>query len=102
MLSLRVSDWVESSNAHDSSNGIATAVIGIRIGAQHAAEICFKPKLIGCLALFAPLVYTVALDRTGNRDMDSHVQSGESIVAAVSNKMSVIAVVSREEYSPYQ
>lgn len=90
MLSLRVSDWVESSYAHDSSNGIAAAIIGIRIGAQHAAEICFKPKLIGCLALFASFVHAVAFDRTRNRHMDSHVQSGERIVATVLHRMSVV------------
>lgn len=73
LLSLRVGNRVEAANAHDFANRITTAVIGIRVRAQNAAEIRLKPELVSGFPLLPALIDTIALDRARNGNMNSHV-----------------------------
>lgn len=82
MLGFGVGNRVEAADTHDFSNRIAAAVVGIRVGAQNTAKICFQPKVFGRLALLASLVHAVALDCTGDRNVHTHIESRECIIAA--------------------
>jgi hypothetical protein len=87
VLCLGICHRVESANPHDLANGVATTIIGIRVCAQNTAKVRFKPQLIRSFALLASVVYAKAVDSTWYCDMDSHVESGEGIVAAGSQSM---------------
>ena len=82
MLRLGVGHWIEPSNANNFPDGVACPVVGIGICAQHTAEICLKPELVGRLALLASFVDAVALYGSGEGRMHAHVDSRERIVAA--------------------
>lgn len=82
MLGLGVCHGVESANAHYLSDRVTASIIGIRVSTKDAAEIRLQPEFVRCLALLASFVDAVAFDSTGNRDMNSHVQSRKGIVAA--------------------
>ncbi len=83
VLRLGVGNRIETSHTHDLSYGVSAAVVGIRVGAQDAAEIGLEPQIIGSLALLSPLIYAVALDGSGDGDVDAHVESREGIVATI-------------------
>lgn len=83
MLGLGVGDGVESSDGHDLHDGGAGSIVGIRVGAQHAAEVRLEPQLVGRFSPLASFVDTVALDGAGEGGVHTHVDSGEGIVAAV-------------------
>jgi hypothetical protein len=80
MLRLGVGHGVEAPNANDLPDGVASAVVGIGVGAQHAAQVCFEPEFVGGLAFLAPLVDAVALDGPREGGMHAHVDSGKCIV----------------------
>lgn len=61
MLSFSIGDRVKAPDAHDLPDSLATSVVGIGIGAEDAAKVCFEPKPFGCWEFFASLVDTVAL-----------------------------------------
>jgi hypothetical protein len=82
VLALGARDGVEAAHAHDLLDGVAGAVVGVRVGAQDAAEVCLEPELVGGYALVAALVDAVALDGAGDVDLHAHVQAREGIVAA--------------------
>lgn len=82
MLRLGISNGVEPAHAHDLADGLAAAVVGVRVGAQHAAEEGLEPEVVGGLALLAALVDAVGLNGAGDGDVDAHVEAGEGIVAA--------------------
>lgn len=82
VLALGAGDGVEAADADNLLDGVAGAVVGVRVCAQDAAEIGFEPQLVGGYALVAALVDAVALDGAGDVDLDAHVEAGEGIVAA--------------------
>ena len=82
VLALGACDGVEAAHAYDLLDGVAGAVVGIRVGAQDAAEVRLEPELVGGYALVAALVDAVALDGAGDVDLHAHVQAREGIVAA--------------------
>jgi hypothetical protein len=82
VLALCGSDGVEAAHAHNLLDGVAGAVVCVRVGAQNAAEVGLKPQVVCGDALVAALVNAVALDGAGDVDLDAHVEAGESIVAA--------------------
>jgi hypothetical protein len=104
VLALGARNGVESAHANNLLDGVAGAVVGVRVGAQDAAEVRLQPELVCGYALVAALVDAIALDGAGNVDLHAHVQARESIVAAV--LLSAIAVprqlmlVLAYQYSP--
>lgn len=83
MLGFGAGNRVEAPDAHDFTDCLAAAVVGVRVGADDAAKVSFEPEVIGGGALLAALVNTVAFDSARDGDMDAHVESREGIVAAV-------------------
>lgn len=73
LLSLRVRHWVEAPHAHDLPDCVTTTVVGVRVGAQNAAQVGFQPQFISSLPLLAPFIDAIALDGSGYGDMDAHV-----------------------------
>lgn len=43
VFGLGVGNGVKASHAHDLPDSIAAPIVGVRIGTQNAAEICFQP-----------------------------------------------------------
>lgn len=82
MLGLGIGYGVEPPHAHDFSNGVARSVIGVGVCAQHAAQVCLKPELVGRLALLAAFVDAEALHRSREWRVHTHVDAREGIVAA--------------------
>ena len=83
MFSLSISDRIEAPHPHNLANGVATAVISVRIGAQDATKVCLEPEFVSGFTLLASLIDTECLDGTWNRDVNAHIETGEGIVAAV-------------------
>ena len=90
VLALRGSDGVEAAHAHNLLDGVAGAVVGVRVGAQNTAEVCLEPQVVCGDALVATLVNAVALDGAGDVDLDAHVEAGEGIVAAGQGSVSAV------------
>lgn len=82
MLRLSVSDGIEASHTHDLAYRVSAPIVGVRVGAQYATEVCLEPEVVSRFALLAPLVHTESLDGAGNGDVNAHVEAGECIVAA--------------------
>jgi hypothetical protein len=82
MLGLGIGYGVEPPHAHDLSNGVARSVVGVRVCAQHAAQVCLKPELVGRLALLTPFVDAEALHGSREWRVHTHVDAREGIVAA--------------------
>jgi hypothetical protein len=83
VLALCARDRIEPPHANNLLDGVAGAVVGVRVCAQDAAEVRLQPELVGGYPLVAPLVDAVALDGAGDIDLHAHVQAREGIVAAV-------------------
>jgi len=73
VFSLGISDRVEAPNAHDLANSVSAPIIGVRVSAQDATEVCFEPELLGSFTLLASLVNAKGFDGTRNSDMNAHV-----------------------------
>lgn len=82
MLRLSISDGIEASHTHNLADGVPAPIVGVRVGAQYATEVCLEPEFVGGFALLAPLVHTEGFDGAGNGDVNAHVEAGECIIAA--------------------
>jgi len=82
VFSFRVCNGIETAHAHYSPDRISAAVIGIGVSSQNAAKVRLQPQLIRCFLLLSPLVDAITVDRSGNGDMDAHVDPRESVVTA--------------------
>lgn len=85
VLCLCIRDGVKTPHTHDLANSITATVVGIRISAKNTAKVGLEPQVVSGLALLAPLVDTEGLNRAGNSDVDTHIEAGEGIVAAVNS-----------------
>lgn len=93
VLGLSVGDGVEATDADNLLDGITGTVIGVRVGAQDAAQICFKPVLFRRLELVTTLVDAVAFYGARNLDLDAHIETGEGIVTAVETRGDLVGLV---------
>lgn len=75
VLALCACDWVEAPYADNLLDGVAGAVVGVRVCTQDAAEVRFQPELICGHALVAPLVDAVALYGAGDVHLHAHVEA---------------------------
>jgi hypothetical protein len=75
MLCFRAGDWIEPSDTMDFLDAITRAIIRIRVGPQHAAQVCFEPKFLRRSLLVASLVYAITFDSSWNGDLDTHIQT---------------------------
>jgi hypothetical protein len=95
VLGLCVRDGIEAADSNNFFDSITRAVVGIRISAQYAAQICLQPVFFGSLELITTLVDTVAFDSARNLDLDAHVETRESIVTAVETRGDFVGLVVR-------
>ena len=93
MLGLSVCDWVEATDANNLLDGVARAVVGVRVGAQDTAQVCFQPVFFRSFELVAALVDAVALYRSGDLDLNAHVEAGEGIVTTVETGCDFVGLV---------
>lgn len=93
MLGLGVCDGVEATDANNLLDRVPGAVIGVRVGAQDAAQIRFEPVFVGSFELVTTLVDAVAFYGARNLDLDAHVEAGKGIVAAVETGGDLVGLV---------
>lgn len=95
MLGLGVCDGIETADSNNLLDGITRAVVGIRISAQYAAQICLQPVFFGSLELVTTLVDAVAFDGARDLDLNAHVETREGIVTAVKTRGDFVGLVVR-------
>jgi hypothetical protein len=81
VLALGTGDGVESPHTNNLLDGVAGAIVGVRVCAQYTAEVRLEPQVVGCDPFVAALVYAVALHGARNVHLHAHVQAREGIVA---------------------
>lgn len=80
MLYLGACDGIEPSDAYNLFYAFPTAVIGVCVGSEHAAEKGFHPQGIRSNSFVSSFINAVTLDPSGYLDFNSHVQPREGIV----------------------
>lgn len=92
VLCLGVRDRIETPDAYDLLDGIARAVVCVRVCAQNTAEIRLQPMFLGCFQLVAALIDTVALYCARDLHLNTHVQSRKGVIAACSISLVLLHV----------